>query len=104
MLPVVEDAGLAQRALEGCYTLRDLLAFSTVCGTGLDTIPLAGDVSIIDLAGMYREVASVATALKKPLTARLMPLAGHAVGDKTRFAEILPPALASFFCEAKVLA
>jgi uncharacterized protein (UPF0210 family) len=104
MLPVVEDAGLAQRALEGCYTLRDLLAFSTVCGTGLDTIPLAGDVSVIDLAGMYREVASVATALKKPLTARLMPLAGHAVGDKTRFAEILPPALASFFCEAKVLA
>jgi uncharacterized protein (UPF0210 family) len=61
-------------------------------------------VSVIDLAGMYREVASVATALKKPLTARLMPLAGHAVGDKTRFAEILPPALASFFCEAKVLA
>lgn len=103
MLPVVEDAGLAQRALEGHYTLRDLLAFSTVCGTGLDTIPLAADVSLVDLAGMYREVASVATALKKPLTARLMPLAGHALGEKTRFAEILPPALASFFCEARVL-
>ena len=103
MLPVVEDAGLAQRALEGRYTLRDLLAFSTVCGTGLDTIPLAADVSVVDLAGMYREVASVATALKKPLTARLMPLVGHAVGEKTRFAEILPSALASFFCEASVL-
>jgi uncharacterized protein (UPF0210 family) len=24
MLPVVEDATLAQRALNGCYTLRDL--------------------------------------------------------------------------------
>ncbi len=103
MLPVVEDAVLAQRAREGRYTLRDLLAFSTVCGTGLDTIPLAADVSVDALAGMYREVASVATALKKPLTARLMPLAGHAVGDTTRFAEILPPALASFFCEASVL-
>jgi uncharacterized protein (UPF0210 family) len=103
MLPVVEDAVLAQRALESRYTLRDLLAFSTVCGTGIDTIPLAGDVSVTDLAGMYREVASVATALNKPLTARLMPLAGHAVGDRTRFAELLPPPLAQFFCEARVL-
>jgi uncharacterized protein (UPF0210 family) len=103
MLPVVEDAVLAERALESRYTLRDLLAFSTVCGTGIDTIPLAGDVSVTDLAGMYREVASVATALQKPLTARLMPLAGHAVGDRTRFAELLPPPLAQFFCEARVL-
>jgi hypothetical protein len=85
MLPVVEDAVLAQRAREGRYTLRDLLAFSTVCGTGLDTIPLAADVSVDALAGMYREVASVATALKKPLTARLMPLAGHAAGARGVF-------------------
>ncbi len=104
MLPVVEDAGLARRALEGRYTLRDLLAFSTVCGTGIDTIPLAGDVPVAALAGMYREVAAVATALKKPLTARLMPLAGHTAGDVTRFAELLPPPLAQFFCEARVLA
>jgi uncharacterized protein (UPF0210 family) len=103
MLPVVEDATLAQRALEGRYTLRDLLAFSTVCGTGIDTIPLAADVSVHDLAGMYREVATVATTLGKPLTARLMPLAGHAVGERTRFAAILPAGLASFFCEASVL-
>lgn len=104
MLPVVEDATLAQRALDGRYTLRDLLAFSAVCGTGLDTIPLAGDVDTAVLAGIYREVATLATALKKPLTARLMPLAGHTVGQKTRFAELLPAPLAQFFCEARVLA
>jgi hypothetical protein len=32
-----------------------------------------------------------------------MPLAGHAVGERTRFAAILPAGLASFFCEASVL-
>jgi hypothetical protein len=104
MLPVVEDSRLALRAREGRYTLRDLLAFSAVCGTGIDTIPLAGDIAVATLAGMYREVATLAHTLRKPLTARLMPLAGHQAGDTTRFAELLPPALAQFFCEAKVLA
>lgn len=104
MLPVVEDSRLALRAREGRYTLRDLLAFSAVCGTGIDTIPLAGDVAVATLAGMYREVATLAHTLQKPLTARLMPLAGHQAGDPTRFAELLPPPLAQFFCEARVLA
>jgi hypothetical protein len=75
-----------------------------VCGTGLDTIPLAGDVDVAVLAGIYREVATLATTLHKPLTARLMPLVGHQIGDTTRFAELLPPPLAQFFCEARVLA
>ncbi|MBK5188031.1 MAG: DUF711 family protein, partial [Gemmatimonadaceae bacterium] len=35
MLPVLEDSVLAQRAIEGRYGLRDLLLFSSVCGTGL---------------------------------------------------------------------
>jgi uncharacterized protein (UPF0210 family) len=38
MLPVMEDPVLASRAAEGCYTLRDLLLFSTVCGVGIDTV------------------------------------------------------------------
>ncbi|HEU4322659.1 MAG TPA: DUF711 family protein, partial [Roseiflexaceae bacterium] len=33
MLPVLEDDVLARRNTEGRYTLRDLLAFSAVCGT-----------------------------------------------------------------------
>lgn len=86
MLPVLEDAVLARRNVEGRYTLRDLLAFSAVCGTGLDTIPLPGDTTPEALAGVLDEVAALASALRKPLTARLMPIPGLAAGELTRFA------------------
>jgi uncharacterized protein (UPF0210 family) len=39
---VLEDAILAQRAAEGTLTIKDLLLYSAVCGTGLDTVPLPG--------------------------------------------------------------
>lgn len=85
MLPVLEDAVLAQRNAEGRYTLRDLLAFSAVCGTGLDTIPLPGDTTPEQIAGVLAEVAALAGAWRKPLTARLMPIPGLRAGDQTSF-------------------
>ncbi|MBK9711798.1 MAG: DUF711 family protein [Kouleothrix sp.] len=85
MLPVLEDATLARRNAEGRYTLRDLLAFSAVCGTGLDTIPLPGDTTPEQIAGVLAEVAALASALRKPLTARLLPVPGLRAGDMTAF-------------------
>jgi len=85
MLPVLEDDVLARRNREGRYTLRDLLAFSAVCGTGLDTIPLPGDTTPEQVAGVLREVAALSAALRKPLTVRLMPIPGLAAGDLTAF-------------------
>ncbi|MGD2105088.1 MAG: DUF711 family protein, partial [Anaerolineae bacterium] len=38
MLPVLEDQTLAQRSVERLFSLDSLLLYSTVCGTGLDTI------------------------------------------------------------------
>lgn len=85
MLPVLEDAVLAQRNAEGRYGWRDLLAFSAVCGTGLDTLPLPGDIATEQIEGMLAEVAALAGALRKPLTARLMPIPGSRAGDMTAF-------------------
>lgn len=39
MLPVLEDTGLAERNEEGAFSIDDLLLYSSVCGTGLDTVP-----------------------------------------------------------------
>lgn len=85
MLPVLEDAVLAQRNTEGRYTLRDLLAFSAVCGTGLDTIPLPGDTTTAQITDVLTEVAALSATLRKPLTARLLPVPGLQVGEQTRF-------------------
>ena len=85
MLPVLEDATLAARSQEGLFTVNDLLLYSAVCGTGLDTVPLPGDVSEEELAGILLDVAALALRLDKPLTARLMPIPGARAGDLTGF-------------------
>jgi uncharacterized protein (UPF0210 family) len=85
MLPVLEDALLAQRSAEGSLTVRDLLLFSAVCGTGLDTVPLPGDASAAQLSALLLDVAALAIRLGKPLTARLMPVPGKRAGDATEF-------------------
>ncbi len=85
MLPVLEDYGLAKRYSEGKFTLDSLLAFSAVCGTGLDCVPLSGDVSVSRLAAIITDVASLAGKLIKPLSARLFPVPGKKAGEKTNF-------------------
>ena len=84
-LPVLEDATLARRAAEGNLNVMDLLLYSAVCGTGLDTIPLPGDTSADQLSAVLLDLASLSLRLAKPLTARLMPIPGKKVGDQTGF-------------------
>lgn len=85
MLPVLEDATLAGCAAEGSLGVMDLLLYSAVCGTGLDTIPLAGDTSAEQLSAVLLDLASLSLRLGKPLTARLMPIPGKKAGDPTGF-------------------
>jgi len=86
MLPVLEDSVLARRAVEHPPSLHELLLYSAVCGTGLDTIPLPEDVSEAELAGAYLDVAALSVALnQKPLTARLLPVPGARAGDMTAY-------------------
>jgi len=85
MLPVLEDATLAERSRDQLFTVNDLLLYSAVCGTGLDTVPLPGDVTEEELAGILLDVAALALRLDKPLTARLMPVPGAQAGDLTAF-------------------
>jgi uncharacterized protein (UPF0210 family) len=85
MLPVLEDATLARRAAEGSLGVMDLLLYSAVCGTGLDTIPLPGDTDTEQLSAVLLDLASLSLRLAKPLTARLMPIPGKKAGDPTGF-------------------
>ena len=85
MLPVLEDVGLAERNNEGRLRLSTLLSYSAVCGTGLDTIPVAGDVSIEKLTALLGDVAALGWKLGKPLSARLLPIPGKHAGDMTNF-------------------
>lgn len=85
MLPALEDSRLAEDVAAGRLTLAHLLQMSAVCGVGLDTIPLPGDVSAGQLSAILGDVAALAARLNKPLTARLMPMPGKAAGDAITF-------------------
>jgi uncharacterized protein len=85
MQPVLEDSILAKRAAEGILTIKDVLLYSTVCGTGLDTVPLPGDTTAGQLVPLLLDVCALARRLDKPLTARLMPVPGKQAGDETSF-------------------
>lgn len=85
MLPVLEDSVLARRAADGLLTVQDLLSYSAVCGVGLDTLPLPGDVPTETITAVLLDVAMLASRLNKPLTARLMPLPGLEAGEPTCF-------------------
>jgi len=85
MLPVMEDKRMAQRWAENSYDIDSLLAYSAVCGTGLDTVPLPGDVSEVRLQKIFGDVAALAWKWHKPLSARLQPVKDKKTGDRTDF-------------------
>jgi uncharacterized protein (UPF0210 family) len=85
MLPVMEDKRLAQRWSENTYDIDSVLAYSAVCGTGLDTVPLPGDVSEERLVKIFGDVAALAWKWNKPLSARLQPVSGKKKGEMTEF-------------------
>ena len=95
MLPVMEDLILSQRALEGRFGLRDLLVFSSVCGVGLDTVPIPASVTADQVAAIYLETGTLSFRLNKPLSCRLLPMTGMLAGDST---DVRSP----YLCNSKV--
>lgn len=85
MLPVLEDTVIAQRWSEGRLSIDAILTYSAVCGTGLDTIPLPGDVTTEQLERILGDVASLSVKWHKPLSARLQPVTGKKPGEMTEF-------------------
>ncbi|MFX1338285.1 MAG: DUF711 family protein [Promethearchaeota archaeon] len=85
MLPVLEDFTLSLRLKEKKFTIDTLLLYSTVCGTGLDCVPLPGSITERELFYILLDLSTISIAHHKPLTARLMPIPGKEAGDDVKF-------------------
>lgn len=97
MLPVLEDQTLADRTAEGLVSLDTLLLMSAVCGLGLDTVPLPGDVTQQQIERIVLDMAVLAVRLDKPLTARLLPVPGKAAGEPAEWPDF------PYFARGKVM-
>jgi len=85
MLALTEDTGLAQGTILSNFDIRSLLTYSSVCGIGLDTVPIPGDTPIDKICALMRDTGTMAYRLNKPLTVRLFPVPGLKAGDMTAF-------------------
>jgi hypothetical protein len=84
-LTILEDRRLAQRYSEGHLTIDTLLDYFSAGTTGLDAVPLPGDVTSSQLELIIVNAASQAYRSRKPLALRLLPVARKLAGDRTSF-------------------
>ena len=87
MLPVCEDVGLAEAYSQGKLTMSELLSYSSVCGVGLDTVPIAGSAAETEavVQGILMDVCGLAQKWDKMLSCRLLPCPNKSEGDRTDF-------------------
>ncbi|KAL3904807.1 MAG: hypothetical protein SGARI_004751, partial [Bacillariaceae sp.] len=91
MLPVCEDKRLAQlastteRKNDRRLRITDLLSISSVCGVGIDTVPVPGNCSKDELSSLILDVAGIAGRWDKSLSCRVFPVPGKAAGEMTEF-------------------
>ncbi len=85
MYSVLEDDFLASAAKSKNISLDSLALYSSVCGCGLDMIPLPGDVFDEEISSIIFDICSLAIALDKPLGTRLLPIKGKRVNEMTEF-------------------
>ena len=86
MFSVLEDPRLGAVSAEpGNMTIDSLLAYSTMCGCGIDMVPVPGNIAVAEIASLMLDVAAVALKLNKPLGIRLLPVPGRSAGEMTTF-------------------
>ncbi|MDD5458676.1 MAG: DUF711 family protein [Phycisphaerae bacterium] len=86
MYSVLEDPRLGVVNNEPlALPIDSLLAFSTMCGCGIDMVPIPGDTSAAQMASIMLDIAAIATKLDKPLGVRLLPIPGKNAGQTTDF-------------------
>ena len=85
MYSLLEDDYLALRAKQKNFTIDSLMLYSSLCGCGLDMVPVAGDTLSEEITGMILDISGMAITLDKPLGVRILPIPGKARNEITNF-------------------
>jgi uncharacterized protein len=85
MYSLLEDKLMCKSHNNGNFSIDSIILYSTVCGCGLDMVPLPGDVKEEEIASMILDVATTAIKLDKPLGVRVLPIPNKFSSDMTDF-------------------
>ncbi|WP_298578404.1 DUF711 family protein [uncultured Olegusella sp.] len=76
MYSLLEDLDLCTINNERGITLEQLSTLSTMCGCGLDMVPLSENISTEEIDSCCRDIAAISCKYNKPLGVRLLPIPG----------------------------
>ena len=85
MYSLLEDTRLGINAASKEFSIDSLMAFATVCGCGVDMVPVPGDIFEEEIASLMMDVAAISTILRKPLGVRILPIPGKHEYEFTEF-------------------
>lgn len=85
MYSLLEDDNLALRNKQKNFTLDSLILYSSVCGCGVDMVPISGNVFYEEINSIILDMVALSTKLNKPLGVRLLPIVGKSANESTDF-------------------
>lgn len=85
MFSLLEDRQLAQANNNRYLSLEKLMTYSTVCGCGIDMVPLPGDIFEEEISNLILDISALSSVLKKPLGVRVLPVPLKAKNELTDF-------------------
>ena len=88
-IPVSEDAGMIDAAVNGTLTLEKLEAMTAVCSVGLDMIVVPGDIPADTISAIIADEAAIGMVNNKTTAVRLIPAIGRKEGDTLEFGGLL---------------
>ncbi len=74
MYSLLEDLELCRINNQRGISIEQLTMVSTMCGCGLDMVPVCGDISRNEIQTLCYEIAAISCKLHKPLGIRLLPI------------------------------
>ena len=88
-IPVSEDAGMINAAVDGTLTLEKLEAMTAVCSVGLDMIVIPGDTPATTISAIIADEAAIGMVNSKTTAVRVIPAIGYEEGDMLDFGGLL---------------
>ena len=92
-IPVSEDAGMINAAVDGTLSIEKLEAMTAVCSVGLDMIVLPGDTPEETISAIIADEAAIGMVNSKTTAVRVIPAIGYEEGDMLDFGGLLGSAL-----------
>lgn len=80
MYSLLEDLELCAINNERGVTLEQIISLSTMCGCGMDMVPVHGGIKNEELRSILFDVAGISCRLNKPLGVRILPIPQYSRG------------------------